>query len=356
MDKKIVNIVVLSLLFVVISGYIVRYPEKKIRAKETKVVEDGNSAKKRLSEMTDDELISFLSEFTKSYDTSIDSRKNLMLALLKSQMNKFDSPGKTTVNYGYTLYAVLAEEIDCAVMDYYEGDYPETNGNIRYTPIQNSLYETPSGLSNYNCYAYAVDRTIYAIDPGFSSNISLNFDNETAFSLATYAKMDLQSSYFNKNCVKITTVCPDDSIFLLGRNAICVRTGSDIYGVHGYHFMKLQSAGWLHKPGVTAILKHLLLLSPSTTWLGEYYDTDYNSWFLDPMEYTGSIYYLIYQTDHSYELQYTGNNYHSGHYHYYEKAHVCTNCGASYGAYYEKRPCSGPPCPNVIGKHFDEIE
>ena len=98
MDKKIVNIVVLSLLFVVISGYIVRYPEKKIRAKETKVVEDGNSAKKRLSEMTDDELISFLSEFTKSYDTSIDSRKNLMLALLKSQMNKFDSPGKTTVN------------------------------------------------------------------------------------------------------------------------------------------------------------------------------------------------------------------------------------------------------------------
>ena len=135
MDKKIVNIVVLSLLFVVISGYIVRYPEKKIRAKETKVVEDGNSAKKRLSEMTDDELISFLSEFTKSYDTSIDSRKNLMLALLKSQMNKFDSPGKTTVNYGYTLYAVLAEEIDCAVMDYYEGDYPETNGNIRYTPI-----------------------------------------------------------------------------------------------------------------------------------------------------------------------------------------------------------------------------
>ena len=68
-----------------------------------------------------------------------------------------------------------------------------------------------------------------------------------------------------------------------------------------------------------------------------------------PYEYDSVSYYRY----HDYALQYTGNHYHSGNFHYYEKAYVCRVCGNSYGAFYEKISCSGPPC--IIPFKFDNL-
>lgn len=79
-------------------------------------------------------------------------------------------------------------------------------------------------------------------------------------------------------------------------------------------------------------------------------------WMVDSVVYSGTIYYIIYKSNHAYQWIYTGNNYHSGHYHYYQKRKICPDCGTIDETIYEKVPCSGPPCPNVIGKGFINYE
>ena len=315
--------------------------------------------KKRISDMTDNELKEFLSVYTISYNTLDDSKKKTMLTILKKHKMIFDSAGETNIPYGYIIYNVWAKEIDAGIKEYYGDDFEYLFGITRELPTQNVFHEAPSDMGNYNCYAFAIDWTICQINPGFSANITLDYENETALSLATYAKMDLQSSYKNMSCVKITTTCPTDSIFLSGKNAICVRKGFDGDETYGYHFMKLQSAGWLSKPGITTILLFTDtvngLISTSIPWYSEYTYYENGPWYTDDMIYSGPIYYLIYQHDHSYQWVYTGNNYHAGHYHYYQKRKICLDCGTIDETIYEKVPCSGPPCPNVIGKHLDSI-
>lgn len=188
------------------------------------------------------------------------------------------------------------------------------------------------------------------INPGFSSNAVINWYTVNAQTLANHVKNDLKSSFFNQKCVKVTTVRPTASILSSVSKAICIRKGQSSAGEPDYHLMKLTSNGWLHKPGQTAVLRHKLTLSPATTWLCEA-TLEGSYWMRFDMDYTGSIYYLTYKAEHSYSLDYTGENYHSGAFHYYQKAYVCSHCGDSYGAYYERIPCGGSPhiTPNGIG-------
>lgn len=70
-----------------------------------------------------------------------------------------------------------------------------------------------------------------------------------------------------------------------------------------------------------------------------------------PYDYDTISYYRY----HDYVLEYTGNHYHNGGYHYYEKKYVCQVCGNSYGSHYVKVTCSGPPCnlPFAIVEEVD---
>jgi hypothetical protein len=343
MIKKIVLFILLSVIFIVFGGSIGNFTSERVKAEKIKETDVDSQILKRISEMSDEELRSFLSEYTRGYRYRDDSDKDLMLYLLKTLISQFDSPGKTYVPFNYSKYSAFAEEIDEAVNLYYGEDFEDTYLETRYDPQQNSFVEIPSNMNSFKCYGYVIG--LYSVlDPGFSENRVLDLPNETAYSLATYVRTDLKSSYLNQNCVKLTTVCPDYSS-LAGRSAICVRKGSDIFGYYyDYHLMKLTSTGWLHKPGNSAIIKHLLPHSTATNWLAEYTYDGVNWDKINYFSYSGQIYYILYQPNHTYQLGYTGNSYHSGHYHYYQKAYICTNCGTSYGAYYEKVPCNGPPC------------
>lgn len=50
--------------------------------------------------------------------------------------------------------------------------------------------------------------------------------------------------------------------------------------------------------------------------------------------------------DYVYTHKYTGKDYHSGNYHYYQYADSCKICNTIYK--WEKLPCSGPPCPSPV--------
>ena len=298
--------------------------------------------KKRLSEMTDDELRTFLSEYVPIYKQD-EKNQETLFRFFKGKIDWFDSAAPIPLTYGYTLYWTWTEEIQKGIKLYYGETPRDEQIAVRYVPTQNVFVEVPSYMGTCNCYGYAIG--LHALmNPGFSDDlIVLDIVHDSVLQIAKYVEKDLKCSFFNKQCVKLTTVCPSSTILSAGKEAICVRKGYSSYdNTYDYHFMKLTSSGWLHKPGDSAILRHTVPHSASTNWLAEY---TYNgtTWGKDPTVYSGSIVYIIYKANHNYSLQYTGVNYHSGTYHYYERAYICSDCGNQYGAYYIKVPCSGPP-------------
>lgn len=188
------------------------------------------------------------------------------------------------------------------------------------------------------------------MEPGFANEVVLDLSTTSVATLANHVKNDLKNSSLEQDCVRITTTSPSTSLLSSGYKVICIRKGNSSQGVYDYHLMKLTSSGWTHKPGGTAIIKHTKNLSNTTNWRGEYAWSS-SDWRLGDMTYNGTIYYIIYKANHtqSGSATYTGNHYDLGKYHYYEKAYTCSGCGATYGAYMSKVPCSGPPCNLPFG-------
>lgn len=321
------------------------------------------SERKKISEMSDKELKQFLENyvFTEDYVcVEYPEYKDGMFALLKTYLHEFDSNGATPIPLEFKFYHTWAEKIDKGIEQYYDGaitkkGLPGSTKASSYTPTQNVFYSIPNNMGSFNCYGYAVG--LYGwIRPGFANNDVYNLESTTAASLAYYVKRDLKSSFFNMNCVKTTPICPSSSILSSGKQVICIRWGKTPDNLlYDYHLMKLTNQGWLHKPSASAIIKHTVPHSSSTTWLNEY-TYDGTTWINGSFNYMNQIYYIIYQANHSSSLTYTGNHYHSGNYHYYEKAYVCDHCGSQYGAYYEKVRCSGPPCIRPFAIVEDEVD
>ena len=98
---------------------------------ESEITEEMNNnsqEKKRISNMTDEELKAFLSEYTKGYNYKNDSEKELMLRYMKALIVQFDTPGKTYSPYSHALYLAFEEEIDEGVREYY-GVYDYTRSD-----------------------------------------------------------------------------------------------------------------------------------------------------------------------------------------------------------------------------------
>ncbi len=193
----------------------------------------------------------------------------------------------------------------------------------------------------YNCYAYAVNRTDSFYWPGkFSTVKDFNKFNisDSIYDLALDVKADLSSSTFSNKCIRITTTRP--SSVASGQSCICIRKGPI-----DFHFMKFYSSFWCHKPGGTNPLKYKYLPSTSRVWTNECSIRGISH--SATTQYNSTIYYIIYQKNHS-STTYTstGNNYHSGSLHYYEYGDKCNSCGAFSNRKWVSRACSGPPCPS----------
>ncbi len=104
----------------------------------------------------------------------------------------------------------------------------------------------------------------------------------------------------------------------------------------------LTSAGWLHKPSTTAVLKFKESPSNSYRWTNECYNGYYNA---PSITYESDVIYFKYKTNHgNLTEKWLGDHYHLGATHCYVYKVICDDCGRQVETVIERVPCSGPPC------------
>ena len=251
----------------------------------------------------------------------------------------------------------IGEKVREAVNEYYGKatitEQTKTPKALTYTLQDSTVYGSwNNAFLNYNCYAYALIRTDDFYWPGAFSTVpdEDDFDiTRSIYNMACDVRSDLKSSQLNKKCVKITTTRPSSASN--GQTCICIRKGTE-----DFHFMRLISSYWYHKPGNTHILKYNYLPSTGREWTNEcsFFGTAYEG----DTTYDSAIYYILYKANHGTTVTtYTGNNYHSGNYHYYQYGEKCPDCGEYLSYSWVKLPCSGPPCPtpNAIEPVPEEV-
>lgn len=212
--------------------------------------------------------------------------------------------------------------------------------SLTYTLQYSSLYQWNAGeMPNYNCYAYVLGRKIWC-QPGDFSNQS--YDGTVSIAaLAEVVKDDLNGD-LGFDCVKVQSSRPTSTSGW--SNVIAVRkdTTFDSGGYNDFHFAKLSSSSWYHKPGGTAVLKFNSAPSNSVVWTNECYDGMYHEYLIT---YDSELRYLLYKANHgNTTYTWTGEHYHSGSRHYYRYAYVCNDCGDYVSTVWTSQSCSGPPC------------
>ena len=244
------------------------------------------------------------------------------------------------VALGWTDLEVFSENIRDIVNAYYGRTTTFSARSTGYTLQYSTVHEwDPVTMSNYNCYAYALGRTS-TCHPGDFSGQSYD-DSASITDVALLVKDDLNGG-LGYNCVKIQTNYPTSTNGWAKVIAVRKDTTGDYFGYNDYHFAKLSSSSWYHKPSTTAILKFNSAPSNSVVWTNERYDGDYHN---SSVTYDSALRYLLYKSSHgSTTYSYTGEHYHSGSSHYYLYAYVCNDCGDRVSTVWTSSPCSGPPC------------
>lgn len=288
-----------------------------------------------LSSLEDDACIEFLAQMNVDVPETLlaqgfDVQK--FLALLES--NPY---APYIVNH--TKFAQFVEEARVAVQQYYEANGVNLQPTSQYTLQNSTVYSWNASMVNYNCYAYALGRST-ACNPGDFSGQSYNHTASIS-TVANIVKDDLKGS-LGYDCVKVQSTRPTSSAGWA--NAIAVRkdTNSDI-GFNDYHFAKLSSSKWYHKPGRTAVLKFNSAPTNAIAWTNEAYNG--STYYAPTIWYESSIMYLLYKSNHGATTQtWTGEHYHSGARHFYLYTYSCKDCGGYVRTAWVSEPCSGPPC------------
>lgn len=305
-----------------------------------------------VSQMTDVELLQFLEDYEIIIPEGLAESQEQTIDIIRSWVIKIEDNPDISVIYSLETTNDFVNALKDAVNDYYgivssSSMLPYASHGLRYSTV----YDVPSNMIRYNCYSYALGRTAAIYHPGaFSGHAMTNsiLKNLSVYQIASYVKEDLQSSSLGKSCVKITSARPTASSLETGQTAICVRKGDNGNGTYDYHFMRLYSTTWRHKPGITAILTYDYLPSTSRDWISEGYDG--NRVLTGDVVYDSSIYYILFKTSHNYTHQYSGQNYHSGTKHYYEFADICSQCNSrkANSTTWTGVNCSGPPCIDIM--------
>lgn len=242
---------------------------------------------------------------------------------------------------GWTALGDFLTEVRDVVNVYYGYIAPHSTRASTYTLQYSTLHLwDPATMPYYNCYAYVLGRTS-TCHPGNFSSQTYNGSSSIA-TVAQLVKDDLNGG-LGYDCVKVQTSRPSSKNGW--ENVIAVRKDTDDeYGIgyKDYHFAKLTSSGWYHKPGNSAVLKFNSAPSNSVEWTNE----SYNGYYIEGhITYDSALRYLLYKSSHgNTTYTYTGEHYHSGSSHYYLYAYVCNNCGDRVSTVWTSSPCSGPPC------------
>lgn len=219
--------------------------------------------------------------------------------------------------YGYTVTQNFAEEIQDVVNEYYGVTVSTVSDNelqlystYEYYSLQDSsIYcSWQESFRYYNCYAFALRRTGTSYDPGSFSKNTFSMSLELS-DMVLYIEADLHNLGYA--CVKDTVTRPIIGGLAEGRYAICFRTGPI-----DYHFMRMDSDAWYHKPTNTMPLKYNYLPATTRVWTNERVT---NMTAAAPnTTYDSQIYFFIYTQKHN-SYTYIGSGCHKI---------DCSYCGA----------------------------
>ena len=236
-----------------------------------------------LSEMTEDECLEFIIDsgvtIPQSYVNS-----PVLKQFAKNTITYVENNPDAKFTYNFIDSLKLAEAIKDVVNDYYDNlnIIRGSRGEITVSALENSMIWNNGSWSfyygnykdkwdNYNCYAYAINRSEYPAQYTISDQYQVgDFSNSgsfvagvtTVYDLASIVEDDLES--LGMTNISIDNALPPD----IGPNQrlIALRVGySD------YHFMKYDpiTDAWYHKPGQTAVLKYIREMTNSWIWTSE---------------------------------------------------------------------------------------
>lgn len=305
----------------------------------------AEETKPRLSEMTDAEILAFLEENEIEIPVVNYATGEEMFDFVRKVIDGVEENPAYFMDPSAYESLLLYQEIKTAVNSYYGVDpsqIPISTANCGMQYSTAIVLPWQSIFEEYNCYAYTLGLTDDYYTPG--NFCGKSFSN--TYAMAEAVKGDLQHSSYKNHCpcVKITSTRPTYE------DAIAVRrTGAD------FHVMRLFSDGvyWKHKPGTSTILQYDSMPSTSVAWISEGYGKNGFQIFDSPI--SGSIYYVVFRKTHtaSTSSTATGNNYHSGSYHYYEYDCTCSFCYDDYTTW-SKVSCSGN-CSTINSEISEEI-
>lgn len=256
----------------------------------------------KLSEMSEDECMSFIAQNNISIPKSLDDKESVK-KFVKSTIETIESNPNYEFMYNFHDTQNFVNAIKDLVNNYYKIN--EVSKVVSSQSIESSYYLKNSCVysngewkssggdwnpkwKNYNCYAYSIKRSEYPAQydsgvyinyqPGDFSKTGSFYSTISIENLAKIVKSDLET--LGMNNIEILDDIPTD----LSKNEklICVRKC-----FVDYHFMRYDSSSssWYHKPGPSAVLKYNYLPSNDLEWTNEhsYYgkeyagDTTYNS-------------------------------------------------------------------------------
>lgn len=253
-----------------------------------------------LSEMSDSECIQFIKEcgivipddysdetawipFIKNVIVLVEDNPDYIFGISYPVTLEFANLIKAAVNnyYGITVCRTDHEQVSTQATGYV----------LQHSSIHGSWVDE---FLNYNCYAFAIGKNDAFYKPGDFSGQSYSI-SQSISTMANNVKKDLTALGYQN--ITVGTTRPTSSSLCSNERAICIRKGA-----YDYHFMKLSSGNWLHKPSDSRVLKYNYAPTTSRVWDNE---RAYRNTFEAPnMTYTSTIYYITYGANHSWDYIY----------------------------------------------------
>lgn len=273
------------------------------------------SETKMLSEMSENECI----DFVKQYNIKIpdDYSEEIWAPFIKEIIGIVEENPEYEFGFNYTATLEFANAIKAAVNDYY-GTSINSNAvqsvsqyatrTSSYALQHSTLVDTWMPIHNmYNCYVYSIEiPDYYYVDPGYwsmqSCDASMTIDEIADLTMDDLFALDHERVYSSRT-MDTSNLCTNEKI-------ICVRRGT-----YDYHFMKLNSGEWYHKPGTSAILKYNHTPSMELIWSDE---RVLSEGAVGPLRYYDSEIIYISYDGHNWDYVYNSNGTHTK---------ACSICG-----------------------------
>lgn len=327
MLKKIFVLVCCLCFFMVLGGNLNAQAEMFTELKEVD---------KKLSDLTEEECRLFLSESKIEIPSFLSKSINV-----KELIRTIENNPSIVFTVNHTVVYNFLENVKSIVNKYHGIKSSAIIGNSKSPLVYSNLYSwDPNTMPYYNCYAYALGRTS-ACDPGDFSSYNYG-SNHSIDKVANGVKSDLTTG-LGYRCVKIQTTRPNSSTGWNRVIAVRKDLSGDLNGFNDYHFARMFSSVWRHKPGLSAVLTFKSAPNNSTIWTNEAYAS--GIYYSPTITYESNIRYILYKANHgSTTYVWTGTHYHSGDKHFYLYAYQCNDCGAYVSTVWTSLPCNGSPC------------